>query len=133
MSLLNIGLQCVGLMRAKVSDGFESAIQNCNNLQQLRQAANLKKEEISSSLKPAVDLLHDLFKHLELKGQPFETYKAADEDDIKEFWEVLLLIDATLTMEDTTKKLIKKIQVYHLLEHCTCVTDLTVIDQFWTL
>ena len=31
MSLLNIGLQCVGLMRVKMSDKFESVVQNCNN------------------------------------------------------------------------------------------------------
>ena len=47
---------------------FESVIQNCNNLQQLRMAPENKKEELSSSLKPTIDLLHDVFTQLELKG-----------------------------------------------------------------
>ena len=49
MSLLNIGLQCVGVMRVKMSDEFESAMQNCNNLQQLRRAAENKRDELTSS------------------------------------------------------------------------------------
>ena len=44
---------------------FESVFQNCNNLQQLRKAAENIKEELSSSLKPTTDLV---FTWLELKG-----------------------------------------------------------------
>ena len=32
MSLLNIGLQCVGIMRSKISDETEEKIKNCNSL-----------------------------------------------------------------------------------------------------
>ncbi len=60
MSILNLGIQCVGLMRAKGSDNFEASISNCNNLQQLRQATRTGEEEVSKSLKPAVDLLHSI-------------------------------------------------------------------------
>ena len=110
MSLLNIGLQCVGLMRSKMSDDFESAIKNCNNLQQLRQACgdSEKQSDVSLSLKPAVDLLHEIFRRLELKGKAFEVYDAATKEEIEEFWSVLLLIDSTLTIDDTTKEQIKK-------------------------
>ena len=119
MSLLNIGLQCVGLMRAQMSVEFESVVQNCNNLQQLRKAAENRKEELSSSLKPTIDLLHDVFTRLELKGEPFEAYEAATMEEIEEFWSVLLLIDTTLTMNDTTKKLVsKKPALCAFLEHC---------------
>ena len=119
MSLLNIGLQCVGLMRVKMSDEFESAVQNCNNLQQLRKAADVRRDELSSSLKPTVDLLHDVFTRLELKGEPFEMYEAASDDEIEEFWSVLLLIDASLTRENTTRKHIsKKSDICVFLKHC---------------
>ena len=119
MSLLNIGLQCVGLMRVKMSDEFESAVQNCNNLQQLRKAADVRRDELSSSLKPTVDLLHDVFTRLELKGEPFEMYEAASDDEIEEFWSVLLLIDASLTREDATRKHIsKKSDICVFLKHC---------------
>lgn len=72
MSVLSIGLQCVGLMRAKMSDEFESSIKNCNNLQQLRQAADKNRMDVASSLCPAIDLLHDIFKRLKLKDKAFE-------------------------------------------------------------
>lgn len=36
-------------------------------------------------------------------------YEAASDDEIQEFWSVLLLIDATLTRDDTTKKQVAKI------------------------
>ena len=35
MSIVNLGLQCVGIMRTKGSDEFEQAIKNANNLHQL--------------------------------------------------------------------------------------------------
>ena len=95
-----------------MSDDFESSIKNCNNLQQLQQAADKERTNVASSLRPAVDLLHNIFKCLELKGKAFESYEAASEEEIKEFWSVLLLIDSTLTMEDTTKKQIKKRSTY---------------------
>ena len=55
-----------------MSDEFESSIKNCNNLQQLREKCGSKRDEALGSLKPAVDLLHEVFKHLELKGKSFE-------------------------------------------------------------
>ena len=101
-----------------MSDEFESSIKNCNNLQQLCEKCGSKRDEASSSLKPAVDLLHDVFKRLELKGKSFEVYKAAAEDEIQEFREVLLLVDATLKTEDTTKKSIKQKTDVCFMKHC---------------
>ena len=118
MLLLNIGLQCVGLMRAKMSDKFESAIYNANNLHQVREAISSRKEVVSS-LKPPIDLLKSIFTRLELKGQPFDMYEAATEDEIHEFWSVLLLIDSTLTTCTTTKKLLKtKTAMCEFIKHC---------------
>ena len=119
MSLLNIGLQCIGLMRVKMSDDFELVVQNCNNLQQLRKAAENKTDELASSLKPTIDLLHEVITRLELKGEPFEVYKAATKEEIEEFWSVLLLVDTTLTKVDTTKQQIaKKPDLCTFLKHC---------------
>ena len=117
MSILNLGLQCVGLMRAKMSDDFESAIANANNLKQLRQAGN--PEDVPVSLKPAIDLLHGVLKRLQLKGKAFEIYDAATEEEIEEFWSVLLLIDSTLTRDNLTKKNLQaKANVCAFMKHC---------------
>ena len=72
MSIVNLGLQCVGLMRDKMSDDFEWAVSNCNNLDHLRRATDKRKPEVAASVKPAVDLLHSVIKRLELKGRAFE-------------------------------------------------------------
>ena len=118
MLLLNIGLQCVGLMRAKMSDEFESAIYNANNLRQVREAISFRKEVVSS-LKPPIDLLKSIFTCLELKGQPFDMYEAATENENHEFWSVQLLIDSTLTTCTTTKKLLKtKTAMCEFIKHC---------------
>ena len=39
MSTLNLGLQCVGLMREKMDDTFESESSKCKSLKELREAA----------------------------------------------------------------------------------------------
>ena len=98
------------MIRAKRSDEFEASICNCNNLQ-LRQATNTAKEEVSATLKPARDLLHEIIKCLELKGCAFDIYKAATEEDMDEFWSVLLQVDATLPENNLTKKLYKPKQI----------------------
>ncbi len=107
MSIVNIGLQCVGLMREKMSKEFEASISNCNNVKQLRQACVSTQDELQASLKPPISLLRDIMGRLELKGEAFEVYNAATEDEITEFWSTLLLIDKSLTMQDTTKKHMK--------------------------
>lgn len=118
MSIVNIGFQCVGLMREKMSDEFESSIINCNNMQQLRQACSLTKDVVKSSLKPPIALLKELMQRLELKGDVFEMYNAATEEEITEFWSTLLLIERTLTMQDTTKKRLKdRSEMCAFIEH----------------
>ena len=57
-------------------------------------------------------MLNEIFQQLELKGKAFEVYKAAAKEEIEEFWSVLLLIDSTLTIDDTTKNQIKKKLIY---------------------
>lgn len=43
-----------------------------------------------------------------LKGEAFEAYEAATMEEIDEFWSVLLLIDSTLAMDDTTINVVSK-------------------------
>ena len=52
---------------------------------------------------PVIDLLKSIIHRLQLKEEKFDTYDAADDDEIEAFWEILKQIDETLTMSDTTK------------------------------
>ena len=50
MSIVNLGLQCVGIMRTKGSDEFEQAIKNANNLHQFQESAHNFKVEYNKSI-----------------------------------------------------------------------------------
>ena len=119
MSIINLGFQSVGLMRSKMSEDFELKIQNCNSLKDLRTACNSCPNDVSQSLQPVIDLLKSIIHWLELKGEKFDTYNAADDNEIEAFWEILEQVDETLTMSDTTKKAIKdKSDLLHFIDHC---------------
>ena len=119
MSIVNLGLQCVGIMRSKLSDDFEDAIKNCNNLKECRASLSLMPSRMDETLAPTIALLHDLMKRLELKDQHFEVFDAATADEIECFLEILLLVDSSLRVEDTTQKAIKsKVQLKAFLDHC---------------
>ena len=89
MSIVNLGLQCIGIMRSKISDEFEDTVKNCNSLKACRAALSSMPEKMDETLAPTIALLHEMMKRLELKGQPFQVYDAATEDEIESFWEIL--------------------------------------------
>jgi len=112
MSIVNLGLQCIGVMRKKGSDNFEKSIAN-------RNSPNMK-EEVLASLPPPIDFLNGIFKRLLLKGKQFELYNSTSaEEKIETFWEVLLLIDSSLSISDNTKKSFEdKPIIKSFIEHC---------------
>ena len=119
MSIINLGFQCVGVMRSKGSDEFEATIQNCNSLKELRKVCDLSQGDVRKSLQPTIDVLKSILCRLDLKGEAFETYEAADDSEIESFWEILQQVDSTLTASDTTKKAIKnKTALLHFYNHC---------------
>ena len=119
MAIVNLGLQCIGIMRSKVSDEFEEAIKNCNNLKECRSSLSSMRSKMDQTLAPTIALLHDIMKRLELKGQAFEVFDAATDDEIESFWEILLVIESSLEVEDTTQRAIKdKEQLNAFFNHC---------------
>ena len=70
MSVLNLGLQSVGLMRKECSQSAEEALSNCNVLKQIRAAVANNPEladEVADSIEPVKILISDVFKRLSLK------------------------------------------------------------------
>ena len=97
----------------------QERIKHSNNLKQLREKADSKQDEIVSSLKPCTGLLKDVFIRLELKGKVFKIFEAVTADELEEFWSVLLLIDHTITIDTTTKKVLKsKEDMCAFIKHC---------------
>ena len=76
-SLLNIGLQSVGLMRPQCqNDEIEKALERCKSMKDVRnlESAMLDvKEEVIESLEPVKELLNTIFERLSLKEKKFQT------------------------------------------------------------
>ena len=61
MSVINLGLQCVGMMRKEGSTDFEKAIKNANNLKAVRAAVKEKySNEVSACLLPPQQLVNSI-------------------------------------------------------------------------
>src|SRR6185436_5109394 len=74
MSILNLGLQCVGLMCKKISKEFEQILEHCNSIKDIREAAKnypILQQELNNILQPVKELLNSIFSHQNLKNEPF--------------------------------------------------------------
>ena len=89
MSILNLGLQAVGLARKSMPADMEAEASKCNNLKALRTVAERNKgfcEASLDSISPVKILLMDIARRLELKGCKFSLFTAAGDDELDELW-----------------------------------------------
>lgn len=82
MSIVNIGMQCIGAMREKREECFEKAVEKCNSLKDLRQQCFQHKLDVAASIKPAKDLIANVMERLELKGKKFKVFESASDSEI---------------------------------------------------
>ncbi len=111
MSILNIGLQSIGLMRAEMNDESEKLIGKCNTMNEIRKTAEENptlKGDLIASLQTPIHLVNDIFNRQSLKDEPFKTFTAASETEIERFWETIQLVDDSVTYEDRTVEHIKR-------------------------
>ena len=126
MSTLNLGLQCIGLMREKGDSDFEAEVAKCSSLVALRDAAERLLNFRSSALDSIAhvkSLLTMLLERLELKSKKFLPFASCTESEIESMWNELLAVDSTLRKEfDISKKSIpSKPGLAAFLQHCcTC-------------
>ena len=107
MLVLNLGLQSIGLMRKQAEEDLESIILKCNNMKQMRAAAEKEPTLVGAvrdSVEPVKILISDIIRRLQLKGRPFEVFSAASELEIEEVWNSLHAIDSTLNLRDKHQK-----------------------------
>ena len=99
MSILNIGLQSVGIM-CQETKIFEEALKSCNSLKSIRSLGekNLNlKEEVLDPLSPMKALLQGIFICLRLKDHKFKTFEAASDHQINYMWSTILAVDDAIT------------------------------------
>ena len=107
MSLFNLGLQCVGLMRENMDADYEKEVGKCNNLSDIR-AAGEKNTEFRAttldSISPVKVLLTKLFDRLQLKEESFTASISATEADIDDLWESAQEVEPSLVRGESLRK-----------------------------
>ena len=122
MSIINIALQAVGLMRASMSEELEKKLSGRNSVKQIREACEScleLKDAVNDSMQPVKSLLESLFIRLKLKQQPFKVFHAASSAEIESLWSQILRIDSQLLREDRSAKVLpQRPGLKEFLEHC---------------
>ena len=70
ISILNLGMQSIGLMRSEMSDDLENLMKKCNSMEEIRIHSNNKsqlKNELIDSLQALINLMEGIFERLLLK------------------------------------------------------------------
>lgn len=96
MSILNLELQCVGLIMKEGSEIFEREASKCNSLKDLRKTPDRCpdfKGEALTSVEPVKLLLTQVFERLQLKEKNIKCFSPAAED-IVDLWNNLQLIES---------------------------------------
>ena len=89
MSLLNLGLQSVGVMREKMSDENEQLIKNCNSMAEIRKSAAKNSglaDAFTDSMQPPLCLLTEVTKRLKLKDKPVQVETPCTKQEIEDLW-----------------------------------------------
>lgn len=97
MSILNFGLQCVGLSRSEMPEELEKEVGKCNSLSELRKNLEGRQSAINDSLSPVKVLLSRIFNRLKLNDRHFSVFSSAIDTELSDFWSAILALDSTLT------------------------------------
>lgn len=97
MSILNLGLQFVGLVREQMPDEYEREVAKCNNLSELRKHLTGNELVVKQSLSPVKTLLNQIFSRLKLHDEHINVFSSATSSELNDFWSVIVAIDATLS------------------------------------
>ena len=119
MSIVNLGMQCIGIMREKMGDDFEQAVKNANNLKDIRKNCSEMKHDVSKSLESSKDLIGSIVTRLELKGKKFQVFQSASDAEMDSFFEGLLKVDPLLTKDHTKRKDLESLSsLQSFISHC---------------
>ena len=104
MSIVNIGLQGMGIMRTRMSDEFEKVTKG-ENVKQLMEIieSDQFKQELKDSLATPIELLNSQMQRFSLKGKSFEIFTPASEAEIDVLWQQIMVLVSQILRDKTTK------------------------------
>ncbi|XP_078597452.1 uncharacterized protein LOC144873716 [Branchiostoma floridae x Branchiostoma japonicum] len=124
MSIINLSLQAIGVMREKMPPAMEKLFAGLGTMKDVRAMADKHpelKQALVASTEKTRGMMNELFQRLTLKGEAVSTIKPATEQEVEEMWDLILMVDQTLTKGDTTKvKVQNKKDLMAFMHHC-CV------------
>ena len=106
MSILNLGIQSIGIMRQETTS-YEEKLKSCNNLGSIRLLGERHpdlSEEVLDSVEPVKTLLQGIFARLKLKDHNFQSFQACSNADMEDMWQKILTVDGTLNRKNLRKE-----------------------------
>ncbi|RGB40613.1 hypothetical protein C1646_753194 [Rhizophagus diaphanus] len=111
MSIINLGLQGVVIMRDMMNIELEDIFKKADTLEEICATAN-KSEDLKNGLCDCIlniqQLLHSQTERLVLHENPFHCYDPANDHDIDNFFKIILEIDKSLNVSETTAEILSK-------------------------
>ncbi|CAB4406022.1 unnamed protein product [Rhizophagus irregularis] len=111
MSILNLGLQGVALLRDQMSSEMEDLFSRKNTLEEIRLVAKNNSQlesELRNSIKSIQQLLNRRTERLVLDNENFICKSPADDEEIARFFEAIISIDSTLCCDETTQSILRQ-------------------------
>src|SRR6266496_3702778 len=98
-------------MRTEMSNDSERLMSKCSIMNKIRKIAeenSTLKVDLAASLQAPINLVRSVFDRQFLKDEPFKTFTAASETEMERLWEMIQLVDDSVTNEDRTAEHIKR-------------------------
>ena len=121
MSILNLAVQSIGIMRSEMAADMEKQVKNANSIEELRSIAEKHpalKKALLQSVQTPMDLMSSTLSRLSLKGEPVTVLPAASHDEIDEMWTNMSFVDASMQRAETQASIKNKQQLKALCDHC---------------
>ena len=123
MSILNIAFQGMGVVRGETA--YDDQLKNCNNMKQVRSLAQSVPElesAVLDSMENTKALAYSLITRLKLKDEPFQTFLAASQDEMKEFQDKVKLIDNSIDPAMTKKQQVMEKEMFQEFFEGDCIS-----------
>ena len=121
MSIVNLGLQCVGLARGEMSEDNERLVAKAGSMKEIRKLS-LKhpglKEVAMASVASAKIRLAQVLGRLQLKGEKFQLFVPATQEEMDTCWSGTQCVDDTITPSVTKASLTNHPRVQEFMDHC---------------
>ena len=121
MSIVTLGLQCVGLARGEMSEENEWLVAKAGTMKEIRKLS-LKhpglKEAVVDSVASAKIRLSQILGCLQLKGENFNLFVPATQEEMDTCWSAIQGIDDTITPSVSKANLPNHPHVQKFMDHC---------------